>query len=300
MQPCNPTRAEVWVLDRALIGVIRLPRLLAMALLFWYRTTQFDASRLVVFLFYALAFAWWLTLFCGNFMNQVRRELGMISFASKDPLTEGIDSIGKPLLSVSPSVKQELSAPASPVLAIRAENDEATMVLAIARRAAHAWAMLWRIVPRIALLVAPVVSLIFSVPKQLREILGIAIAGSALLLFLVYGFDSREQNLWCLLLGLLIAVGDPVVGLAVSPLLFGASVFYALAFGWEMLYTAQLLEIQVTSAPVALACEFVPIQGLKNRSGQLHHSLHEFPEVRALVASWIEGRVPEEHDAGIR
>ena len=39
---------------------------------------------------------------------------------------------------------------------------------------------------------------------------------------------------------------ESIIGLIAAPLLFGTSAFYALGFGWEMVYTAHLFEIQAT------------------------------------------------------
>jgi hypothetical protein len=83
---------------------------------------------------------------------------------------------------------------------------------------------------------------------------------------------------------------EAILGLIAAPLLFGTSAFYALGFGWEMVYTAQLLNIQATSKPIVPVCEYVTLQNLERAGGHLRHSLYEFPQVRRLIASWIKER----------
>jgi hypothetical protein len=288
VRPCNATRAEVWLLDRAMIGAIRLPLLLGILALFWYRTPLFH-PELARFLLYALGFAWLMTTILPKaFMDRVRRNLGLTQFVSERFPGEDL-SIGKPLrFELLPRDPAPPGLPACPLLVVRAEDDEAARVLAMARTAATAWATLWRLVPPLAQLVASAVSLIFHVPESIRQIIGLAWYLSALsVLFLIT--EVMEFNPWLLLPLVSLVFFETTLGLLTAPLLFGTVGFYALGFGWEMLYVAHLLDIQATSKPIVPACQYITVRDLQRGHGYLRHSLHEFPQVRRLVVSWMLG-----------
>jgi len=270
---------ERWVLDQALVAILRLPLVIAIVLLFWYRSTQNHASQGLMLVFYVLVSGCFLSVFIPVFMLQVRRKLALTSIESL-----GLDDLGQ----IFPETPQETVGPAplvSPLLMIRADGDEASKALAIARAGAEAWGMMWHLVRTMARLVSPLVLEVIQLPEAVRSVLRLIvyILGIALMLSMLVRIPS-----WPYLLAIAaIAWPGVIVGLAVSPFLVGTAVLYSLAFGWEMLFIVYFVNIRATDVPCSATGEMVKVSPEVRRFGQLRHSLHSFLVVPTVIASWI-------------
>jgi hypothetical protein len=78
-----------------------------------------------------------------------------------------------------------------------------------------------------------------------------------------------------------------LIGIVIAPFLFGTSVLYGLAFGWEMLYIAFRVDIHAAETPMVANAELLRVPLSLQGRRHMRHSLHEFEEVRELSAAWI-------------
>jgi hypothetical protein len=255
-----------------------LPLVLAILLLFWYRSTQDHASEAIMLIFYAIVFGFVMSSFLPQFMFQARHKLSLTTFESP-----GFSEVPE-FLRKSDRDKTRPAPLTSPLLVIRADGDEASKALGVARTAAEAAGVLWRLVRLLARIVSPTMARIGQLPKSIRSsaaLLWYLLTG---LLFLI-GIGGRQ---WSYLITATVMVWLGVaIGFIIAPFLVATATLYALAFGLDMLFVVYFVKIQATEVPSCSTGEIVRVSGDLLPAGQLRHSLHSVPAVRAIVASWI-------------
>jgi hypothetical protein len=280
-EPITTSLVEGWLLDRALVAIMRLPLVLATLLVLWYRITQepsSEPSNAVGFILLAIALGFVLSESLPQMMFQARHRLSLTTFESPG-------FIEVPELLRKPDRDKTKPAPlTSPLLVIRADGDEASKALAVARSAAEAAGVLWRLVRLLGRIVSPTVARIGLLPESIR--LSAALVWY-LLIVLLFGIGFLERQ-WSYLITAMVMGGlGLAIGYIVAPFLVATATLYALAFGLDMLFVVYFVKIQATEIPSYSTGEIVRVSGDLLPSGQRRHSLHSVPAVRAIVASWI-------------